>query len=64
MEQAEQSKAKDIKSFWAIAIIVVVGFVLTAAVILVVFNNQIQDQLNSLVLSPHRGASMPHAVKK
>ncbi|MFA5991716.1 MAG: hypothetical protein WC794_05745 [Candidatus Doudnabacteria bacterium] len=48
------SNPKHIKSFWGIVIIFVVGMVAGGIIAMTAFNNQLQDDINSMTFFGHR----------
>ncbi len=50
------SNPKHIKSFWGIVIIFVVGMVAGGVIAMVAFNNQLQDDINSMTFFTRREA--------
>lgn len=42
------SNPKQVKSFWGIVIVFVVGMVAGGVILMVAFNNQLQDEINSV----------------
>ncbi|MEK7161392.1 MAG: hypothetical protein AAB729_01735 [Patescibacteria group bacterium] len=51
---ANPSNPKNIKNFWGIVIIFVVGMVAGGIISIVAFNNQLQDDINSMTFFGHR----------